>query len=46
MQAVAVGTWAYQTSFQILEGNQVGLFGISQNQNTGMWHNKHLCNVH
>ena len=45
MQAVAVGTWAYQTSFQILEGNQAGLFGISQNQNTGMWHNKHLCNI-
>ncbi len=37
MQAVAVGSWAYQTSFQILEGNQDGLFGVSQNQNTGTY---------
>ncbi|KZS09080.1 putative Fibulin-1/sw [Daphnia magna] len=35
MQAVAVGSWSYHTSFEILEGNDAGLFGIAQNQNTG-----------
>lgn len=36
MQAVAIGSWTYQTSFQIIDGNQAGLFGISKNQNTGI----------
>lgn len=35
MQAVAVGSWTYHTSFQIIDGNQAGLFGISKQQNTG-----------
>lgn len=36
MQAVAVGGgWSYDTSFDILSGNQAGLFALSQRQNTG-----------
>lgn len=41
MQAVAVGSWSYHTSFEILEGNDAGLFGIAQNQNTGRCRKKY-----
>lgn len=42
MQAVAVGSWSYHTSFEILEGNEAGLFGIAQNQNTGRCREKYF----
>ena len=36
MQAVSVsGGWTYSISFDIIEGNKFGIFGVSQQQNTG-----------
>ena len=36
MQAVAVsGDWSYRTSFEIVSGDAAGIFGLSQQQNTG-----------
>lgn len=35
MQAVTVGSWAYQTTFEIVGGNEAGIFDVSQQQHTG-----------
>lgn len=36
MQAVSIsGGWTYSISFDIIEGNKFGIFGVSQQQNTG-----------